>query len=402
MLPASSSYGTGSLASNSRVRRLGFTTVVTLVVLGIAEGTSRLVGVPPSGPGLALEAAGERWPAFTRGDPKLGWRQEPRVSSHDPIWREWNRQQALGRPDDGAVVTNARGWRDDPVPSVRPDGARWVLALGDSSVWGSGCPSEERFTERVESALAPHDVQIWNAAVPGYSTWQARSMLDESEDLPLDAVLLYTMVSDMGAARGLPDDLWFSSPTRQRGTAALSQSHFYEWVRFWVFRLRAARRIARDPEMQLRVHVSQYQENLEVLVAQARRPGTRRGWRHAAPEDRPHGDSERYVPRSDAERTTLQAELTRLSGQPSADATTRDYRIAMALTFDRLGVPWVDGPRRFRAARDRAGDGPHLFVDPVHPSPDGHRVLSEAIAPVLASALGLAADWHNEPTPEFP
>lgn len=377
--------------------------MTTLLLLGLAELGSRVAGAPPTGPQLVLEAGGERWPAFTRGDPVLGWRQERGISNHDPIWLQWNRQQGLGRPEDGRVETNERGWRDDAVPPIRPPGARWVLALGDSSVWGSGCPSEARFTEQLETRLAGGAVEVWNAAVPGYSTWQARAVLEETDDLPLDAVLIYNMVSDMGAARGLPDDLWFSSPARQRGAALLSRSRLYGWMRFWVFRARAHQRLARDPDMQIRVHVAQYKRNLEWLIERARDRGL--AVVGVVPPLRQDLDEApaRYTPRSVAERVEHARGLDALSELPSTEARTVDYRRAMVLTLDALGVPWVDGPRAFIRARqaDPTGTVP-LFVDPVHPSERGHRVLADAIAPALADVLGLSLGWQNAASPESP
>jgi len=377
--------------------------VTTILLLGLAELGSRVAGAPPTGPQLVLEAGGERWPAFTRGDPVLGWRQERGISNHDPIWLQWNRQQGLGRPEDGRVETNERGWRDDPVPPIRPPGARWVLALGDSSVWGSGCPAGARFTEQLETQLAAGAVEVWNAAVPGYSTWQARAVLDETDDLPLDAVLIYNMVSDMGAARGLPDDLWFSSPARQRGAALLSRSRLYGWMRFWVFRARAQQRLARDPDMQIRVHVAQYRRNLEWLVERARDRGLAVvGVVPPLRQDLEHAPA-RYAPRSAAERVELARGLAALSGMPSTEAQTVDYRRAMVLTLDALDVPWVDGPQAFIDAREAgAAESPPLFVDPVHPSERGHGILADAIAPVLAQVLGLSTEWQNAAPLESP
>jgi lysophospholipase L1-like esterase len=375
-------------------------------VLGLAECAGRVAGAPPEGPALVLEDTGERWPAFTRPGPALGWRQEPGISSMDPVWTQWDRRFALGRPSDGAVHTNARGWRDDPVPAQKPAGERWVLALGDSSVWGSGCPPEERFSERLEATLAPRSVEVWNAAVPGYSSWHARTVLDESADLPLDGVLIYNMVSDMGDARGVPDDLWFSSPARQRGTAVLLNSRLYGWLRFWVFRLRAAQRLDRDPEMKLRVHVSQYADNLRTLAETARArgmfvvgviPPLRLDIEPGLPP---------YVPGDAAGRTEMRARLAELAGRPSAEAGPVDYRMAMVLTFRELGVPVVDGPAALTAAHaaepGRFAGADQLFVDPVHPSSEGHRLLSEAIAPVLARVLDGGSGWQNGAAPEPP
>jgi lysophospholipase L1-like esterase len=372
-------------------------------VLGGVECAGRLAGAPPEGPTLVLDDVGERHPAFTRPDPALGWRQQPRISSEDPIWVSWARRWSLDRPGAGVVRTNARGWRDDPVPPEKPEGQRWVLAVGDSSVWGSGVPAEERFTERLEEGFGPETLEVWNSAVPGYSSWQARTVLRETEDLPLDGLLVYNMVSDMGDARGVPDDLWFSSPARQHGTAVLLHSRMYGWLRFWVFRLRAARRIERDPEMKLRVHVAQYRRNLDALAdaAEARGmfvigvlPPLRLDLRGEVPP---------YMPAGDRGHAEAEARLRALAEGPSAEAGPDDYRRAMVLAFTARGIPVVDAPAAVVAAGaaepERYVRERQLFVDPVHPSTEGHRILADSIGPVLAEALG-AEGWQTGAPPE--
>lgn len=372
-------------------RRALYAGLTASLVLGAAECAGRAAGDPPVGPAIVLNDTGERWPAFTTPDARLGWRQQPGISAQDPVWQGWARRWGLEGADADGVQTNARGWRDAPVPARKPAHQRWVLALGDSSVWGSGVPGPDRFTERLEAALGPERLQVWNAAVPGYSTWQARAVLEESADLPLDGLLIYNMISDMGAARGPPDDLWFSSPARQRGTAALLHSALYRWMRFWVFRVRAGQRIDRDPEMRLRVHVAQYRANLAGLADAAAARGL--FVVGVVPPDRLDLSTTPppQLPVGAAARQREEARQAQLAGGPATAAQRSDYRAAMALEFGARGIPVIDGPAAFTAAA-AADPARHvrerqLFVDAVHPSAEGHRILAEAIAPALQAAL---------------
>ena len=297
----------------------------------------------------------------------------PGVTGDDPIWRAWARSQGL--PEDAGVVeNNALGMRDDPVGARQPGVAR-VLALGDSSVWGSGVRPEHRFTERLESAL-PADVL--NAGVSGYSTWQARAWLDRLADLEPDAVLLYLMNSDMNEARGGTDDAWFGSRWRRQGAAGLQWSALAAVLRLGVERMRPPNRPTP------RVHVRHYADNLRALVA-ASAPAAVVAVIPPTVEDlrTPPG---RYWPEGAAEAQAWQREQAGLSLRPAWDVEQPvAYRRALVLALQAEGVPIVDGPAVVRAAAEQ--DAGPWCVDAVHPSEAGHAALAAALAPVLQAAL---------------
>jgi lysophospholipase L1-like esterase len=380
-------------------RRVIYAAIAAVGALWIAECGARQAGRPPDGPALVLHGSGESYPAFTRFDETLGWRQIAGAVDQDPVFGDWMALWGLPDQGRGEVRTNARGFRDDPIIPAQPGHAR-VLVLGDSSVWGSGVPQTERFTERLEVLLAPRDVAVLNSGVPGYSTWQSLAILRESADLEVDGVIVYNLISDMGGVRGAPDDLWFASPTRQRGTLMMRASALYGWLRFAVFQVRERQHVSRDPTPHTRVHVSQYRQNLRTIAAEAARQGA---WVvGVVPPIRtdvaPSGveDARPYSASDAAGRTKLSAELDALDSQPSASGKVQDFRRAMTLEMYAAGAPVVDGPVAFAAAlaqqpenfvRERS-----LFVDEVHPSSAGHQVLAAAMLPVVAAQLDAKPD----------
>ncbi len=110
------------------------------------------------------------------------------LETHEPLfvyhprffW--WPRSYVQGTfwstPD---VKTNRFGLRDDEV-DMSP-GRRNILFVGDSVVWGSLVYQEDRFTEKTHAILQSQpefrDVQLINAGVLGFSTFQVRTYLKE-------------------------------------------------------------------------------------------------------------------------------------------------------------------------------------------------------------------------------
>jgi lysophospholipase L1-like esterase len=99
--------------------------------------------------------------------PRMLWRQRPDVTGS--FW---------GTPD---VSTNSLGLRQGRV-DLSP--RRNVLIVGDSVVWGSGVSAGERFSDYAGAELARagqvSDVQVINAGVIGYSSFQVLQYLRES------------------------------------------------------------------------------------------------------------------------------------------------------------------------------------------------------------------------------
>jgi lysophospholipase L1-like esterase len=138
--------------------------------------------------------------------PQLFWRQRSCVEG--TFW---------GTP---GVRTNELGLREGPVDLTD---RRNVLVIGDSVVWGSKVREGERFSDRAALVLRQRpgfrDVQVVNAGVIGYSSFQALEYLrDEGMSLVRPSVVVVCV--------GVNDN-WVSEMTDreryQRNTSALSR-----------------------------------------------------------------------------------------------------------------------------------------------------------------------------------
>jgi lysophospholipase L1-like esterase len=144
-------------------------------------------GVPLFVAELALRPFVERLTDLYVVDEALGWRHRPGVAGS--YW---------GEP----VRINAHGMRGPERGPVKPSGARRVLFLGDSVVFGLALADEERtIPALLEDELATRTaapVEVLNAAVCGWSTWQELRFLQaEGERWQPDLVLLGFVLNDV-------------------------------------------------------------------------------------------------------------------------------------------------------------------------------------------------------------
>ena len=165
------------------------------------------------------------------------------------------------------IAVNALGLRGPERRVSKPPGTRRILLLGDSFAFGWGVEQEETFGARLERQLAPRGgpVEVWSAAVPGWSTDQQylylrlrglvlepdlvllavgendlaelafnRLTLDEGR-LPVRVESLFRMIDATGRMRylgrgraALPRAAWPGEAWLQ------DHSRLYHWLRFRV------------------------------------------------------------------------------------------------------------------------------------------------------------------------
>lgn len=126
-------------------RRIAIAAVAAVLTVGGAEGIGRVLWPrPPSEPG-PIESCGDCPHLF---------------------------HLASSAPGVGP-----QGLRDRAYPVPRVSDAPRILVLGDSVVHGMDLPVAERFTDRLEALLsgAYPGVEVINAGVPGYSTYNERA-----------------------------------------------------------------------------------------------------------------------------------------------------------------------------------------------------------------------------------
>jgi lysophospholipase L1-like esterase len=185
-----------------------------------------------------------------------------------------------------ARVFDADGFLAVDSRQVKDPAAKRVLFIGDSNMFGVGTPTNSSFVEMVDS-LVPGVAAI-NLAVPGYTSFQGRRVLDKyMPTLKPVAVVASFNFNDKKYA--LPQigrdsnesllDLYRSSNGGMRDLRKnLEYSHLVVVLRKM---LQSARLLPRPPAafrvdtMQIRVDPERYRENLRYMAESAKKSGAR-------------------------------------------------------------------------------------------------------------------------------
>ena len=134
------------------LRNLALAAASTLVFGGLIEGAARLIEPPP-------------------------------VQKQEYLW-DWSErfkdaefytlEKGEGYPP--SEENNVDGLRDVTRPVETREGLRRVVILGDSVVFGHGLEAPQAFPQLLEGSLraSGHDVDVFNLALPGWSTRQER------------------------------------------------------------------------------------------------------------------------------------------------------------------------------------------------------------------------------------
>ncbi len=322
-----------------------FALVPLLVLLGLAEGLGRL---------FPHRDATETFGGAVEPDPELIWRLRPRAT--------------------GSFGTNELGFRDTPY---RPDADVKVLLLGDSVSWGHGVRDYGLcYPWRLEQALqrrcAPRTVEVINAAVPGYSTFQQAALLrTRGLGLAPDLIVLQFCLNDVTerytrlAAYG-GDNVFMGIDTR----------HTLEGLYGWLVRhsraferiVRAGQGIARDRE----------EYRVEKLASDALSEELEAAWEVALGEldGIRRLAAEHHIP-----LLLAIAPYSFQLGDPLRLRQPQDRLLAWAKEH---GVPAVDLLPAFAAT----GEGYRLFIDPSHFSPPGHAAAADALTEPILRLLG--------------
>ncbi len=329
--------------------------LLAAVVLGVVELGVRLVFEEDLATAeQPLPEAGKSWAPTMRGNPYLLWEYAPGM------------RDEFGLP----VYINSLGLRGPEPLMPKPAGVRRLLATGDSSVYGFGVEDGTPYIE-VAADLLGEAVEGHNAAIPGYSTFQTINLLQlRALKVEPDVVVIGNLWSDNNFDSFVDRDLLDAySSWEDGGTATVREllrtSALYRLLDYRVRVMGGVRAEARKVGWTVgkgqqqglrRVEANDYARNLDRLV------------------DLAHG--------ADAEVLFVllpsQDDLHSRRSEPPAWAL---YRTIMRDTAERQGAPLLDVPELFRAAGLPPTD---LFLDEMHPTGVGHRVIGEALAEALA------------------
>lgn len=137
-----------------RVTALFLGSILTMVFAEFALSRSSLVDSPPGQYRRSETRAFEHRPGF-RGRDKLG----------------------------NLIVINSQGLREEDYPLEKPEGVYRILVLGDSVTFGENVAAEESFPKQMQHLLnearTGPKVEVLNAGVRGYNTYQELLMLEE-------------------------------------------------------------------------------------------------------------------------------------------------------------------------------------------------------------------------------
>ena len=176
--------------------------VSTLLFLAVLEGVARLAGQKPcAGPAQQAEGAGSK----VRYHPLRQYDLIP--GSTFTSEREAGARHGLS-PDDLDAwerVTyriNSLGMRGAEASLAKPTDTFRILVLGDSVAFGWGLEEQDTLSSQLQqlldSASTGKHLQVWNAGVPGYATWQELSYLVEKGDaLRPDLVIVPFLFNDV-------------------------------------------------------------------------------------------------------------------------------------------------------------------------------------------------------------
>lgn len=303
-------------------------------------------------------------------DPLLFWKPRP----------DFHAEQRI--PTTGEITTvrtNSLGLRSPEFPLRRTKAHYWILALGNSPVWGELVNGEETFPSVLEDILAAKtrrlSVEALNAGVPGYSTFQARELEGRLlKAYQFDLVIISVMGADWYPSRRPDKDLVMGVRSRTvRGL--LSRSHLYRYLRsrFWA----SHHFPAYGPDNRARVPVRpDYEDNLTDMVRMAQLQKADVVLLAPMPicteEDCILHDPCRI--RDEAACRKLYMDMKRLEPQ---------YREAMRRVADRTGASFLDLGDLLRDTH--APDS--YYADATHPSAAGHRWIAEALAPLAGRLL---------------
>lgn len=236
---------------------------------------------------------------------------------------------------------------DEPLP---PRGrSRRILVMGDSCSRIS--TRRPPYSALLENMLGGGPVEVWNAAVPGYTTWQGRAWLEKQLiDLEPEVAVVYYGWNDH----------WRATGTTDRDYAAHLSGRG--------LRLGLLIRGPPDPPP-LRVSPDEYHENLKAIVDEFEARGTRvilvAAPYHLTPEAINRLTQTRYL----------------LPGDDPV-ALHRRYQAVLRLVAAESGAVVLDAASVFLAL-----DRPHelLMRDGIHLADPGHAVMAASIAAILTA-----------------
>ena len=281
------------------------------------------------------------------GDALLGWRVKAGQS------------RQFGVPD--VTTINSDGLRNATV-SLTALKTR-ILIVGDSSIYGVRVRDSENISGQLETMLRKKgfDVEVLNGGCPGYSSWQAYRLLKERLlKYKPDWVIVGTLWSDTQGA-DQPDATQYGNvpmPWRYQSRLFM-MANMYISKKRWELEEAPEVHFGTDPVVAPtnRVPIDDYESNLyEINKLVVENGGQTLFLLLPGMQDVLHGRIGDF---------------------------REGYREVMRQAAEELQVPIADMPSHFhRVGRER-----EYFMDDVHPTVKGYRIIAEELAGLLSMEL---------------
>ena len=318
-----------------RGRGLLFAAVMVLMFFGSIEILLRFVGVdrPPS-PRLVVRAIDIdiSFP-FMRPDRELFWSPIPGF-----------RGEFLGE----TVTINSMGLRGAEVTVPKPKARRRILCFGDSITFGYGVSDYETYAFHLGQALKSAHIEVVNAGVTGYSSYQVLHLLRRI-GWTLEGDVALFLIGWNDAVQRPVDDKAYARRIKLAMAVEPLSDYWYLYRLIKSFRLRSFENEWEEAEsLRPRATTSEYRENMETIVTACR------SWD--------------IVP--------VFIEMPR---RKQEDEALFQFAYADILTdvAVRMNVPIMDsgdlGLKTTMPSNDR------YFIDTLHFSPEGHAYLAERL-----------------------
>jgi lysophospholipase L1-like esterase len=283
----------------------------------------------------------------------------------------------------GAMATiHASGLRGDVPEGPRASDEERILILGDSSFFGHGVADDETMAVRMAAGLQDlsPSVRVINGAVPGYSSEQARAMMDDiGWDLEPTLLVIALLWSDNTWDLFRDGDLLKTARTFHKNP--LAKSRFYQLLAGSIDRAKGG----------TGAHIVTWTQKSEWPDTGVRRVSAKRfaaNMDHLVAEGARRGAGVVFVSPANVEMVN-----PRRPGESFSWTMYFDVQTAVAAHYS---VPVVPLLPSFRAAFEQASlSSEHdadalstVFLDKMHPTPFGQQMMADEVIAALE-----AADW---------
>jgi lysophospholipase L1-like esterase len=342
---------------------------------------------------------------FVLAEGLLRWTLPPPVSWRAPQERYRNHPTRLFdlRPNqqvfthDKPARINALGFRGAEIESPKPEGRFRIVVMGDSVTFGNGVGDEQTYPAQLARKLgeaSSHTVEVINAGIPGYDTWQHALLLEEVVLLlDPDLVLLGFYENDITQR---PEDI--RPVINERGESPRIGLGAWLGDR-WIFLLKKSRVLLLAREAYDRARARWFPSYgaavRKALLNGNRHPALEAGWKEV---DHSLHQMSALLKR---EEVPFRVVVFPMPEQVWSTATNNaSYQARLQAITNQMAVPTLDLLPAFRAA---VADGRALYIPwDWHPNPEGHRVAAEAIEafirPVVVQGM-LKLSMANSPRP---